>query len=164
MVKPRWNIKKTTKECPAPQSEAPTLLLTPFSTHLSFRWTLPLSWNRKRLLKYDKKGFKVQFSTLMPASVCMYIVFVRVRTCICVYIYTNTYMYTWEKDELSEKKIIIQQIATQNCSMWSIRIRNWTISLAKANILFEMVWTKDMPSFRENLALKAVSDEISGDW
>ncbi len=43
MAKPRRNLKKTTKECPAPQSEAPTLLLTPFSTHLSFRWTLPLS-------------------------------------------------------------------------------------------------------------------------
>jgi hypothetical protein len=42
MAKPRRNLNKTTKECPAPQSEAPTLLLTPFSTHLSFRWTLPL--------------------------------------------------------------------------------------------------------------------------
>jgi hypothetical protein len=42
MVKPRWNLNKTTKECTAPQSKA-TLLLTPFSTHLSFRWTLPLN-------------------------------------------------------------------------------------------------------------------------
>jgi hypothetical protein len=36
MAKPRWNLNKTTKECIAPQSEAPTLLLTPFSTHLVF--------------------------------------------------------------------------------------------------------------------------------
>ncbi len=42
IVKPRWNLNKTTKECPAPQSKAPALLLTPFSTHLSFRWTLSL--------------------------------------------------------------------------------------------------------------------------
>jgi hypothetical protein len=42
MEKPRRNLNKTTKECPAPQSEAPMLLLTLFSTHLSFRWTLPL--------------------------------------------------------------------------------------------------------------------------
>ncbi len=34
---------KRQKIAPAPQSEAPTLLLTPFSTHLSFRWTLPLN-------------------------------------------------------------------------------------------------------------------------
>jgi hypothetical protein len=45
MAKPRRNLKKTTKEGPAPESQAPTLLLTPFSTHLSFRWTLPLSQN-----------------------------------------------------------------------------------------------------------------------
>jgi hypothetical protein len=44
MAKPRWNLNKTTKERPAPQSEAPTLLLTLFSTHLSFRWTLPLRY------------------------------------------------------------------------------------------------------------------------
>jgi hypothetical protein len=43
MAKPRRNLNKMTKECPAPQSEAPTLLLTPFSTHLSFCWTLPLT-------------------------------------------------------------------------------------------------------------------------
>ncbi len=43
MAKPRWNPNKTSKKCPAPQSEAPTLLLTPFSTHLSFCWTLTLS-------------------------------------------------------------------------------------------------------------------------
>ncbi len=42
IAKARWNQNKTTKEFPAPQSKAPTLLLTPFSTHLSFRWTLPL--------------------------------------------------------------------------------------------------------------------------
>jgi hypothetical protein len=42
MAKPRRNPNKTTKDCPAPQSKAPTLLLTPFLTHLSFRWTLPL--------------------------------------------------------------------------------------------------------------------------
>ncbi len=42
MAKPRWNLNKLTKKCTAPQSEAPTLLLTPFSTQLSFRWTLPL--------------------------------------------------------------------------------------------------------------------------
>jgi hypothetical protein len=30
------------KECPAPRSVAYTLVLTPLSTHLSFRWTLPL--------------------------------------------------------------------------------------------------------------------------
>ncbi len=32
-------IYKTTKECLAPQSEDPTLLLTPLSTHLRFRCT-----------------------------------------------------------------------------------------------------------------------------
>jgi hypothetical protein len=37
IVKPRLKLNKTTKECPAPQSKAPTLLLTPFLTHLSFR-------------------------------------------------------------------------------------------------------------------------------
>ncbi len=42
MVEPRWNPNKTTKECSAPQFEAPTFLLTSFSTYLSFRWTLPL--------------------------------------------------------------------------------------------------------------------------
>jgi hypothetical protein len=31
------------KYCPAPRSEAYTHRLTPVSTHLSFRWTLPLS-------------------------------------------------------------------------------------------------------------------------
>jgi hypothetical protein len=31
------------KHCPAPRSEAYTHRLTPVSTHLSFRWTLPLS-------------------------------------------------------------------------------------------------------------------------
>jgi hypothetical protein len=41
-----------TKEYPAPQSEAPTLLLTPFSTHLSFRWTLPLSKEKKFLFYF----------------------------------------------------------------------------------------------------------------
>jgi hypothetical protein len=44
MAKPRQNLNKTTKECPAPEFQAPMLLLTPFSTHLSFRWTLPLSY------------------------------------------------------------------------------------------------------------------------
>ncbi len=43
MAKSRWNPNKTTTECPAPQSETPTLLLTPFLSHLSFRWTLPLN-------------------------------------------------------------------------------------------------------------------------
>jgi hypothetical protein len=42
MAKPRRNLIKTTKECPAPRSEAYTHRLTPVSTHLSFRWTLPL--------------------------------------------------------------------------------------------------------------------------
>jgi hypothetical protein len=56
MANARWNLNKTTKECPAPQSEAPTLLLTPFSTHLSFRWTLPL-----KFLLWGWKAFKFLF-------------------------------------------------------------------------------------------------------
>ncbi len=71
-----------TKECPAPQSEAITLLLTSFSTHLSFRWTLPSTvrkkiifvsgmkqWrplNRKWLNMFLKNGFnvlKVEYKT-----------------------------------------------------------------------------------------------------
>ncbi len=62
MAKPRRNLNKTTKECPAPQSEAPTLLLTPFSTHLSFRWTLPLSHQRSRKLSYGGPTLKKFFS------------------------------------------------------------------------------------------------------
>ncbi len=42
-----------------PQSEAPTLLSTPFSTHLSFRWTLPLNIgghrHRHLLFRYRKE-------------------------------------------------------------------------------------------------------------
>jgi hypothetical protein len=43
MVKPRLNQNKMTKKFPVSQSEAPTLLSTPFSTHRSFRWTLLLT-------------------------------------------------------------------------------------------------------------------------
>jgi hypothetical protein len=38
----RWWPCKIKKECPAPQHHSNTCRLIPISTHLSFRWTIPL--------------------------------------------------------------------------------------------------------------------------
>jgi hypothetical protein len=40
------------KYCPAPRSEAYTHRLTPVSTHLSFRWTLPLMGEYRRCPRF----------------------------------------------------------------------------------------------------------------
>ncbi len=59
-VKSRWNPNKITKECPAPRSESPTLLLTQLLTHLSFYWTWSLKsgFTKNFLLKNTNNEYK----------------------------------------------------------------------------------------------------------
>jgi hypothetical protein len=52
------------KYCPAPRSEAHTHRLRPVSTHLSFRWTLPLRQKKSKEVVYIHEFNEIMVMTV----------------------------------------------------------------------------------------------------